>query len=321
MSLARILCVFFGFAIASVSHSHHSDAGYNRDAVIVLEAEVVRYVFRNPHVTIYVEAEDQAGNLVEWEIETGSTPIMQRSGWTRDLLSQGDAVIVRAHPERTGRLRAILNTLETKDGRLWSQIERDLDATERATSLEGIWKGITTTSLNRQIRQAALTPAGQASRDSYNAITDDPNNQCIPNPPPFHISSGNYLTGIEILDDRVMIRNEFFDVERTVWTDGREHPANLEPTNQGHSIGRWEGDVLVVDTVGIAPARDGNGGGVASSAARHVIERFSLSEDGGRAIVDVRIEDPEYLAEPFTGRTEMTYVPHLQLYRYDCSTE
>ena len=84
---------------------------------------------------------------------------------------------------------------------------------------------------------------------------------------------------------------------------------------------RDEGDVLVVDTVGIAPARDGNGGGVASSAARHVIERFSLSEDGGRAIVDVRIEDPEYLAEPFTGRTEMTYVPHLQLYRYDCSTE
>ena len=89
MSLVRILCVFFGFAIASVSYGHHSDAGYNRDAVIVLEAEVVRYVFRNPHVTIYVEAEDQAGNLVEWEIETGSTPIMQRSGWTRDLLSQG----------------------------------------------------------------------------------------------------------------------------------------------------------------------------------------------------------------------------------------
>ena len=321
MRFTRIAAALLGFSLSALSYGHHSDAGYNRDAVVVLEAEVVRYVFRNPHVTIFVETEDPNGNVVEWEIETGSTPIMQRSGWTRDLLSQGDTVIVRAHPERTGRQRAILNTLETDDGRLWSQIERDLDATERATSLAGIWKGISTTSLNRQVRQAALTPVGQASRDSYNAITDDPNNQCIPNPPPFHVSSSNYLTGIEILDDRVTIRNEFFDVERTVWTDGREHPENVELTNQGHSIGHWEGDVLVVDTIGLAPARDGNGGGVASSAARHVVERFSLSDDGGRAIVDVRIEDPEFLAEPFTGRTEMTYVPHLQLYRYNCTTE
>ena len=321
MSPARVLSLTFGLAMAGLAHGHHSDAGYNRDSVVVLEAEVVRYVFRNPHVTIFVEAVDPAGNLVEWEIETGSTPIMQRSGWTREMLSPGDTVIVRAHPERTGRRRAILNTLETDDGQLWSQIERDLDATERATSLEGIWKGISTTSLNRQVRQAALTPAGQASQDSFNALTDDPNNQCIPNPPPFHLSSSNYLTGIEILDDRVVIRNEFFDVERTVWIDGRAHPENLEPTNQGHSIGHWEGDVLVVDTIGLAASRDGNGAGIASSTARHVVERFSLSDDGGRAIVDVRVEDPEFLAEPFAGQTEMTYVPHLQLYRYDCAAE
>ncbi len=321
MRPARIAITLLGFSLSAVTFGHHSDAGYNRDSVVVLEAQVVRYVFRNPHVTIYIEAEDASGQTVEWEIETGSTPIMQRSGWTRELLSPGDSVIVRAHPERSGRLRAILNTLETEDGRLWSQIERDLDATDRAMSLEGIWKGISTTSLGRQVRQASLTPAGQASRDSFNAITDDPNNRCIPNPPPFHLSSSNYLTGIEILDDRVVIRNEFFDVERTIWTDGRAHPQNLEPTNQGHSIGRWEGDVLIVDTIGLAAHRDGNGGGVASSTARHVVERFYLSDDGGRAIVEVMVEDPEYLAEPFTGRTEMTYVPHLQLYRYDCVTE
>lgn len=321
MSLARSLFVCVGFLLTTVAYGHHSDAGYDRDSVVVLEAEVVRYVFRNPHVTVFVEAQDANGQTIEWEIETGSTPIMQRSGWTRDLLSPGDAVIVRAHPERAGRLRAILNTLETEDGRLWSQIERDVEATASATSLEGIWKGISTTSLGRQARQAALTPAGQASRDSYNEITDDPNNQCIANPPPFHVSSSNYLTGIEILEDRVMLRNEFFDVERTVWTDGREHPQNIAPTVQGHSIGRWEGDALVVDTVGLAAHRTGNGAGVQSSTARHVVERYFLSDDGGRAIVEVLVEDPEYLAEPFTGRTEVTYVPHLRLYRYDCSTE
>jgi len=307
--------------LVSPVSAHHSDAGYDRATVVVLEAEVIRYVFRNPHITIFVAAADGNGPAVEWEIETGSTPIMQRSGWSRDLLSPGDRVVVRAHPERSGGHRAILNTLETADGALWSQIERDAEATAAAASLAGVWKGIASTSLNPQTRQAALTAAGQMARDSYNELTDDPNNQCIPNPPPFHVSNSNYLTGIELRDDRVILRNEFFDVSRTIYTDGRDHPQNVEPSNQGHSIGRWENGVLAVDTRLLAEHRSGNGGGIPSSTSRHVVERLALSEDRTRLIVDVRIEDPMYLAEPFTGRTELTYVPHLQLYRYDCRIE
>ena len=157
--------------------------------------------------------------------------------------------------------------------------------------------------------------------EAYNAVTDSPNNQCLPNPPPFHASSTNYLTGIEILEDRVILRSEFFDNVRTVYTDGRGHPANLEPSNQGHSIGRWEDGALVVDTVGLAEHRSGNGVGIPSSTQRHVEERYALSEDGTRAIVDVVMTDPVYLAEPFRGRTEMTYVPNLQLYHYGCVIE
>jgi hypothetical protein len=302
------------------AQGHHSDAVYNRDSLVVFEATVARYIFRNPHVTIFVETEDDAGNTVEWEIETGSTPIMQRSGWTRDFLKPGDAVVVRAHPARSGEHSAILNTLETTDGRLWSQIERDAVATASADSIAGIWKGIGSTSLNGQIRRNAVpTEAGRIAMDAYNPVTDSPSAQCIPNPPPFHASSTNYLTGIEILEDRVILRSEFFDNTRTVFTDGRDHPTDLGPTNQGHSIGHWEGNVLVVDTVGLAEHRSGNGVGIPSSTQRHVVERYGISDDGTRAIVDVVMTDPVYLAEPFRGRTEMTYVPQLQLYRYDCN--
>ena len=70
-----------------------------------------------------------------------------------------------------------------------------------------------------------------------------------------------------------------------------------------------------------ARTEDSNGRGVPSGAQKHVVERFSLSEDGTRAIVDVTIEDPEFLVESFSGRTEMVYVPHLQLYRYGCTPE
>jgi hypothetical protein len=167
----------------------------------------------------------------------------------------------------------------------------------------------------------AVTPAAEAARASYDAQTDDPNVRCIANPPPFLNSSANYLTGIEILEDRIILRNEFLDAMRTVYTDGRSHPENGERTVQGHSIGSWDGDTLVVDTTLLADFPEGNGRGVPSGAQKHVVERFSLSEDGTRAIVDVFIEDPEYLVVPFNGRTEMIYVPHLQLYRYGCTPE
>lgn len=312
-----IACVTVLGAVWS-AHAHHSDAGYDRDSLVAFEAKVSRYIFRNPHITVFVETEGEGGEMVEWEIETGSTPIMQRSGWTPDLLSPGDMVTVRAHPERSGRKRAILNTLETADGRLWSQIETEAEATVGATSLAGVWKGVASTGVRDQFDLVPLTPAAEAARAGYDEHTDDPNVRCIADPTPFRISSNNYLSGVEILDDRVILRNEMFDVRRVVHMDGRGHPENGERTIQGHSIGWWEDDVLVVDTALFADFSSGNGEGVPSGSQKHVVERYSLSEDGTRMIVDLLVEDPEFLAEPFRGRTELVYVPHLQLYRYNC---
>ena len=318
MKKSSALVMLLAFGMVWPTYGHHSDVGYDRDTVVAFEARVSRYIFRNPHITIIVETEDRLGNKVEWEIETGSTPIMRRSGWSQDLLHPGDTVTVRAHPERTGRMRAILNTLETADGRLWSQIETDAEATVRASSLAGVWKGVASTSVRRQFSEVELTPAAQVARANYDEVTDDPNARCIPDPTPFRISNSNYLSGIEILDDRVILRNEFLDVTRTVYMDGRGHPEAGERTVQGHSIGRWEEDVLIVDTTFFADFGSGNGPGVPSGSQKHVVERYFLSEDGTRTIVDIFVEDPEFIAEPFRGRTEMVYVPHLELYRYDC---
>ena len=315
----KSILLAFGAVTSLPAAAHHSDAVYDHDQIVAFEAKVLRYRFSNPHVMITVEAEDESGQLTEWEIETGSTPIMRRSGWTPDLIAAGDTVNIRAHPMRNGRKEAILNTMQTADGKSWLQVEGPPEVTVAATSLAGVWRGDPSTSLFRQSGAAVLTPAGEAARASYDRINDNPNAACIPMPPPFLNSSLNYLSGIEILDDRIMLRNEFFDMERTVWLDGRPHPENAERTNQGHSIGWWEDNVLVVDTRLLADHRAGNSpGGVPSGAHKHVVERFSISEDGTQAIVDVVVEDPEYLAEPFTAQTRMVYSPQLQLYTYDC---
>jgi hypothetical protein len=318
----RLLASFVVAGLAAPALAHHSDATYELDRIVAFEGQVTRYAWRNPHVMISVETETETGETVEWLVETGSTPIMSRSGWSRDLLSPGDTVTVRLHPERrSGRAHGILNVLETADGRTWSQIETDAVATGIATSIEGVWRGLSSSSLNAQLRETVLTPAAETARANYNDVLDRPTAQCIPNPPPMHVSSNLYLSGVEILDDRVMLRNEILDVERTVYTDGREHPENGERTNQGHSIGGWEDATLVVDTALFADHNSGNGRGVPSGPRKHLTERYSLSEDGTRMIVDILMEDPDYLAEPFEGRLELVYQPHLQLFRYNCEPE
>jgi len=322
----RVSCFVFFIAVVGAAipaEGHHSDAGYDQSRIIGLQGTVTRYAWRNPHVTVYVETENEAGELVEWGVETGSTPIMIRSGWSPELFSPGDVITVRGHPDRRHPAHAMMISIEKADGSVWIQDERDTPATANATSLAGVWKGIGATlePFNTALNSISLTEAGAAAKAVFNYQLESPIRDCIPPPTPGGvIGSTVYLNQFELLaDDRVIIRSEFFDSERIVYMDGRKHPQDGPRTNQGHSIGRWEDDVLVVDTTLFADHPSANGNSVPSGAKKHLIERFSLSEDGTRMIVDVLLEDPDYLAEPFSGRKELLYSPHLQLYRYDCS--
>ncbi|NIW24854.1 MAG: hypothetical protein GWN29_09970 [Gammaproteobacteria bacterium] len=324
MRIAVTIILSAVFGLVGTAVGHHSDAGYDQERIIGFEGTVTRFLWRNPHITVFVETPNEDGELVEWGVETGSTPIMTRSGWSRDLFAPGDVISVRAHPDRQHRAHAMMISIEKSDGSVWIQDESDTQATASATSLDGVWKGIgaTTGPFSRALDAMPLTPAGEAARASYNFQAESPIRNCIPPPPPgTTVASTVYLNEFEVLDDRVVIRSEFFDAERIVYLDGRGHPENGERTNLGHSIGHWEGDTLVVDTTLFAEHRSTNGTGVPSGPNKHIVERFSLSEDGTRMIVDVVLEDPDYLVGTFSATKELLYAPHLQLFRYDCDPE
>lgn len=306
--------------VMNATWAHHSDAVYDRSQLIAFNAKVVGFKFANPHVTVFVEEEE--GDRRQWEIETGSTPIMRRSGWSDETFVIGDVVQVRAHPSRTGELKAILNNIRSANGNTWLQVENAPDLTVAAESLEGVWRGEPSTELSMDNSTVAFTSAGIAAEYAYENTTHSQNSRCVPLPPPFLNSNALYLTEIEITEEAVFIRNEFFDVERTVFMDGRPHPENGTRSDQGHSIGWWEQDVLVVDTRLLADHRIGGAFfGVPSTSEKHVIERYSLSQDRKRAIVDIWYDDPEYLREPFVGQTTLVYSPELELYSYECVPE
>jgi hypothetical protein len=81
------------------------------------------------------------------------------------------------------------------------------------------------------------------------------------------------------------------------------HPANITPSADGHSIGKWENDVLVVDTVGFVPGT--LVGTTPHSAELHVVERFSLDPATTTLKREVQASDPLYWTASFSNSTSM----------------
>jgi hypothetical protein len=107
-------------------------------------------------------------------------------------------------------------------------------------------------------------------------------------------------TTTEAGDPVIDIDYGLYSFARRILLATDSHPANLEPSNAGHSIGRWEDDTLVVDTVGFAagvlvpPTRN--------STQLHIVERFTFDPENTTITRRYTAEDPVYLAEPYTGQ-------------------
>jgi hypothetical protein len=304
------------------AHAHHSEAAFDMDAVIAFQGTVTEYAWRNPHVYFKVETVDAAGRAIEWEVETGATPILARSGWSGNSLLVGEQITVRGHPARDReRHYTILVSLDKSDGTTLQQSVTNPAATAAATSLAGIWKGnlANLEDVAQRFRSIPLTAEGAAAREAFDVNVENPAAACIPYPTPATIDvSGFFLTQIEIGDDAITLRNEWFDTERTIHMDGRQHPGPSERTLLGHSIGQWEDDTLVIDTRNFADHRSPYQTGVPSGPRKHVVERYTLSEDGRSIAVEFLLEDPDYLAQPLAGSIEWIYRPDLEFFEFNC---
>jgi hypothetical protein len=191
----------------------------------------------------------------------------------------------------------------------------------RATSLAGTWStgvGPAFASFFTPAVAQLATPAGAAAIAEFRDAEANPGLQCVPfASPPYMILPG--FRSIEIRDDAVVIRGEDAAVERIVHLNVASHDG-AEPSVQGHSIGRWESGVLVVDTALFEPHRLGNGAGLPSSARKHLVERFSLNAEGGLTY-GYELEDPEFLKERVAGTAQWVYRPDVEFTPTPCDRE
>lgn len=318
------------FLMAIPATAHHSRAIYDLRRVVRLEGVVTRYEWTNPHVYLYVETQDDSGDAVEWAMESNVTNIMRRRGWSKDTFAPGDRVTVVGNPARNSSRNMALTVSVTKGDATYFDnddgLVAALDGSEappvRAASLSGIWEVPFNQPIVRSFSEPSawrLTPKGAEARASYVDETMNPQLQCIPRTAPWLM----IFTGvheIEIGDSVVSIRTEYNNVERTVHMDLTSHEG-APFTHEGHSIGWWEGGVLVVDTAHFADNLSGSARGVPSGAQKHLVERFELSPDRTRLTYRYELEDPEYLAEPVTGELQSVYRPGLEFEPVACNRD
>ena len=105
---------------------------------------------------------------------------------------------------------------------------------------------------------------------------------------------------------------------RQIFMDGRKHPEDPDPTWFGHSIGKWEGDTLVIDTVGFNDKFWFDRRGHPHTEQLHTIERWTRV-DFGHMVNEITIDDPGAYSRPFTTKYTATLSPDTELMEYICA--
>lgn len=174
----------------------------------------------------------------------------------------------------------------------------------------------------RAAARPQLTPAAQARFDTYqksiaeNGPNQEQQIQCLPPGLP-GVMQQPYPIEILFSPGRVTIFTEAYEQARRIYTDGRALPEEPDLFFNGNSIGRWEGDVLHITTVGLHPSTVIVPGLNHSEQAR-VEERIWLEKEG-QLIDEMTFTDPEVLTAPFVVRVAYKLDNEFPLREWVCS--
>jgi hypothetical protein len=284
----------------------------------------------NPHISMTVATPGADGAAVLHEIEVMSVSEARALGLRREAIAEGSHVVVRVHPGRGGATaRAVGLDVRTADGSLLP-LNTDAGfgvgpaAVGEAQGLAGRWAPAIA-DFQAAFAAARGWPFSEAARAGLTTAFTQPSavlGICADYPPPV-LSFFPDLREIELDASTVVIRYEAQgqNLARVIHLDQTAHPAGLAPSLLGHSIGRWEGQSLVVDTVAFEPHLVGIMIGVPSGPEKHLMERFALTQDRRHLRYDVTIEDPPRLTAPAKLSVQWEYRPDLAPSGVACDPE
>ena len=310
--------------------AHHSFVAFDEESEITVTGTVTDFRFVNPHTYFFVDVINDAGETINFKVEGETRNDLYRNGWRDDSLRVGDVLSVTVNPARDANRRyGRLLSLVKADG-TFLDIPNEEDESGRrnrvpAASLEGVWLPVQT------FREmfARIEPLGTVRARAEQAEMADtqslPTNVRCYNYALLPMNLGRaHVFEIEFAsDDLILVHGEDLEFPRRIYLDGRAHPESVpeeDMSYMGHSIGRWEGDTLVVDTRHFRP-RPGGNTPYASGTQKHLIERYRLSDDNTGIIIDWTLEDPEYLTAAVSHSFEWQHSPHIVRQPFSCDLD
>jgi hypothetical protein len=162
-----------------------------------------------------------------------------------------------------------------------------------------------------------LTPAAEVRRKELQArgLQDSETANCLPPGMP-GIMGQPYPMEFLLTPGKVTIVIEAYQQVRHIYTDGRALPEDPDPKFHGTSVGRWEGDTLVVETVGFSPLTE-LARNVPHSGKMRIVERFRLA-DPDTMTIETTITDPDVLRAPFTSSRTLRRHRNWTIAEYIC---
>ena len=189
--------------------------------------------------------------------------------------------------------------------------------------LNGVWDRPYVPDMSKTVKDQQgpgtlpFTAEGAAIFKAYDASKFDYTGHCLP---PGLTRSVNSPMPMEIVQTpkRVAFLYEAWSVFHVVPADGREHPKNMEDTWMGTSIGKWDGDTLVIDTRGFNGKTNLDTVGHPHSSQMRVIERYQRT-DARHLAYEIVIEDPKTYATPWKNSRVFTLMkPGDEIMEYSC---
>jgi hypothetical protein len=337
--MTRLLTLLFACLFTStLASAHHSTVAiYDGSQVAEIGGTVKSVSWRNPHGRIILEVEE-AGDIVEWRIETPSIGVLRNSGVTDVSIEVGDSIMIAGSPSRRGQPE-----LAARNVLLSSGIEIAFLAAEThfAAGLEGnlVGRGFDQSEVEEAIASAdgffrvwstimsdpaafpmfkggyPLTEAAEAVVDQWQPLDNDLL-MCGTKGMPLIMITPLPVDFTEI-GDEILMRIEEYDVRRTIHMAEDAVAPPGEYTQFGFSRGHWEGRTLVVVTDHIQEQYF-DPDGVPQSEDMVTIERFMPNEAYDRMDYTINITDPVYFTESFDLSRYFVWFPEMKVSPYEC---
>lgn len=338
--MLRMSCLIAGLG-AMNAHAHHAAGAAFTLNVIEVEGYVTAFNFTNPHVNFFFDVTDENGEVTQWLAAGSAANLLRRQGWTADTIEAGQYLRLTGRETRDGspmiwiQNQSIITELDPSDGSFVRDVQGESDyqdpvaATPLSLTVADGRPNFTGAWGRGRGGGMGGGPPGQGNLPPFNelgaamqAVFDPVSDPVVGCEDPGLVRQAGFTPHpVRVIqdDDRVILEYEEYGGRRVIYLDGRG-PETAEHTNLGHSVARYDGDTLVIETTQLLGHYTSPSGHPLSDRTTTVetYRRADDSDTGAALAMDMVVTDPGHLTAPWTLGWQKSYTPGYEFIDVDC---